>query len=106
MNYISCIIQILEIPIIKSYSDNIEMVEFRVQLPSVRNKKQFPVIISSQIWGDLRYDLVNYYKVNDYALIEGYLSPKVNNKNNKLSITINIIKLYPFLLISESKQLN
>jgi len=102
MNYISCIIQILEIPTIKSYSNNIEMIKFRVQLPYVRNKKQSPIIMNSQIWGDLGYDIVNYYRVNDYALVEGYLS----TKDSQGAITINITKLYPFLLTLESNKSN
>jgi hypothetical protein len=102
MNYISCIIQILEIPKIESYSDNIEMVKFRVQLPYVRNKTQSPIIVNSRIWGDLGYDVLNYYRVNDYALVEGYLCSSSDNNQNKESITINITKLYPFLFVLES----
>ena len=104
MNYISCIIQILEIPKIESYSDNIEMVKFRVLLPYVRNKIQSPIIINSKIWGDLGYDVLNYYRVNDYALIEGYLCSSSDNSQNKESITINITKLYPFLFVLESNK--
>ena len=104
MNYISCIIQILEIPKIESYSDNIEMVKFRVQLPYVRNKLQSPIIINSKIWGDLGYDVLNYYRVNDYALAEGYICSSFDNSQNKESITINITKLYPFLFVLESNK--
>ena len=97
MNYISCIIQILEIPIVESYKNGIEMIQFKVQLPYTRNKAQTPTIINSVIWGDLAYDITNYYQVNDYALIEGYLSLPFNNQKNKQTVTISITKLYPFL---------
>ena len=97
MNYISCIIRILEIPKIELTSNNIEMVRFRVQLPSIRNKVQSPIVIYSTIWGNLAYDIISYYRINDYALIEGYISTSSNNKKNDSLITLNITKLYPFL---------
>lgn len=106
MNYISCIIKILEIPIIESYPDNIKMAKFRVQLPNVRNKIQSLIVINSQVWGDLAYDVINYYRVNDYALVEGYLLTSSDNKNNQGLITINITKLYPFLFALESGKSN
>ena len=104
MNYITCIVQILEIPVIQLYDNTIEKVQFRVQLPYVRNKGQSqksPILVNSVIWGNLAYDIVNYYHINDYALIEGYISTSLKNNENKGSITINIIKLYPFLFSLE-----
>ena len=53
---------------IESYSDNIEMGRFRVQLPYVRNKIQSPTIINSHLWGNLASDIVNYYRVNEYYI--------------------------------------
>ena len=106
MNYISCIIQILEIPIVESDDNNIEMVQFKVQFPYTRNKLQSPIIINSIIWGDLAYDIANYYQVNDYALIEGYLSLVFDNHKNRQTITITITKLYPFLFTLKSINLN
>jgi hypothetical protein len=102
MNYISCIIRILEIPKIELTSNNIEMVRFRVQLPSVRNKIQSPTIIYSTIWGNLAYDIISYYRINDYALVEGYISTSSNNKKKESSIVLNITKLYPFLFKVQS----
>jgi hypothetical protein len=102
MNYINCIIKILEIPTIESYSDSVKMARFRVQLPYVRNKIQSPIIINSHVWGDLAQDVINYYRVNDYALVEGYLLTSYDHRNNQEGITINISKLYPFLFALES----
>lgn len=99
MNYISCIIQILEIPIIESYDDSIEMVKFRIQLPYVRKKAQSTIIINSIIWGDLAYDIANYYQINDYALVEGYISISFDNQDQQQVITINITKIYPFMFV-------
>nr|YP_010945721.1 hypothetical protein RN354_pgp006 [Ulnaria ulna]WGN98711.1 hypothetical protein [Ulnaria ulna] len=102
MNYISCIVRILEIPKIELASNNIEMVRFRVQLPSVRNKVQSPIIIYSTIWGNLAYDIISYYRINDYALVEGYISTSSSSKKKDSSINLNITKLYPFLFKVES----
>jgi hypothetical protein len=102
MNYISCIVRILEIPKIELASNNIEMVRFRVQLPSVRNKVQSPIIIYSTIWGNLAYDIISYYRINDYALVEGYISTSSSSKKKGYSINLNITKLYPFLFKVES----
>jgi hypothetical protein len=106
MNYISCIIKILEVPTIESYSDSIKMAKFRVQLPYVRNKIQSVIVINSHVWGDLAYDVLNYYRINDYALVEGYLLTSSDNKDNQGLITINITKLYPFLFALESSKSN
>ena len=102
MNYVSCIIQILEIPTIESYNDEIEMIKLRVQLPYVRNKVQSPIIIYLLIWGDLVYDIVNYYQINDYVLVEGYISISFNNHDKQQLIMINITKFYPFLFSLKS----
>jgi hypothetical protein len=104
MNYISCIIRILEIPKIELTSNNIEMVRFRVQLPSVRNKIQSPTIIYSTIWGNLAYDIISYYRINDYALVEGYISTSSNKKKKDSSIILNITKLHPFLFKVKSEK--
>ena len=79
------------------------MIKFRAQLPYVRNKIQPPIIVNSIIWGDLAYDITNYYQVNDYALVEGYISIPVNHQNKQQVVTINITKLYPFLFSLKSK---
>lgn len=102
MNYVSCVIQILEIPIIESYNDEIEMIKLRVQLPYVRNKVQSPIIIYSIIWGDLVYDIANYYQINDYALVEGYISISSKDQDKQQQIMINITKFYPFLFVLKS----
>ena len=102
MNYVSCIIQILEIPTIELYENEIDIIKLRVQLPYVRKKRQSPIIVYSIIWGDSVYDIINYYRINDYALVEGYISISSNNQNKQQIITINIIKFYPFLFTLES----
>lgn len=94
-NYISSIVKILETPTQTVFNKNIPITEFRVQLPQVRNN----IIINLVFWGKLSQDIVNYYEINDYIIIEGYLSirDKKMIKNSK-KVEITVLKVYPFLL--------
>jgi single-stranded DNA-binding protein len=98
-NYIGGIVKILEVPKQKFLNNTIAVTEFRVQLPQVRNT----TIVHLIFWGNLARDVATYYKINDYILIEGYLS--LRNKPSSSLITqpskqieITVLKLYPFLL--------
>jgi len=75
MNYVGGIVRILEIPKLHSLKNNITRTEFRAKLPQIRNKKS-TTIVKLVFWGDFAYDVANYYRVNDYILIEGYLAYK------------------------------
>nr|YP_010277221.1 Ycf41 [Thalassionema nitzschioides]UHY40744.1 Ycf41 [Thalassionema nitzschioides] len=96
MSHINSIVQILEISPIEFYNNKIQLVKFRARLPSVRLKTKRPIIVQFIIWGNLAFDFVNYYRINDYILIEGSFS-SILFKNEQPLITINIIKIYPFL---------
>lgn len=101
MSHINSIVQILEISPIKSYNNKIIMIKFRARLPSIRIKTKRPIIVQFIIWGNLAFDFVNYYRINDYILIEGSFS-SILFKNEQPLITINIVKVYPFLFSFES----
>jgi hypothetical protein len=52
--------------------------------------------------GNLARDVATYYKINDYILIEGYLSLRDKRGSNLIAqpskqIEITVLKLYPFL---------
>ena len=54
------------------------------------------------IWGTLSYDIVKYYNINDYILVEGFISIRDNNFKNKTftkakQIDLSVFKVYPFL---------
>ena len=101
-NYISGIVKILENPIETIFNKNIAITQFRVQLPQVRNN----LIINLVFWGKLSQDIANYYKINDYIIIEGYLSLQDKKKlENLKTIEITVLKVYPFLL-SDTRQTN
>jgi single-stranded DNA-binding protein len=94
-NYLASIVKILEKPIQTVINDKIITTEFRVQLAQVRNTR----IVKLVFWGNLARDVVNYYHVNDYIMIEGYLS--LHDKKNKLiksklkKVQITVLKVYP-----------
>ena len=91
-NYISSIVRILETPKQMFLKNNISVTEFRVQLPQLKDTN----IIKLIFWGNLSHDVANYYRINDYILVEGYIS--LNNKQNSKKVKITVLKVYPFLL--------
>lgn len=105
-NYVGAIVKILETPKQKFSSKKTPFVQFRVQLPQIRSSK----IVLLTFWGNLANDVINYYKINDYVIIEGYLSIRSKSKSNSISQTqkkvgITVLKIYPFLL-SYNRSLN
>ena len=103
-NYVTSIVKILENPNETIFNKNIQVIKLRAQLPQFRSNR----IVNLTFWGNLAYDIIKYYQVNDYILIEGYLSL---NKKHYLTITdkdskkveITVLKVYPFLL-SQNRQ--
>jgi Single-strand binding protein family len=98
-NLVSGIVRILETPKQKIFNSNAPITQFRVQFPQVRNTS----IVYLTFWGNLARDVVNYYKINDYILIEGYISLRDKNNSNKIiskskKVEITVLKVYPFVL--------
>jgi len=91
-NYIGSIVKVLEIPKQKTLKGNISFTECRVQFPQFRSSR----IIKLVFWGKLASEVANYYRVNDYMLIEGYLST-VNKKSLK-KVEITVLKVLTFVL--------
>ena len=98
-NYIGGIIKILETPKQEILENNLVVTKFRAQIPQLRNTK----IVTLNFWGNLARDVKTYYKVNDYLLIEGYLSIQDKKNSNLIvlkskKVEITVQKVYPFLL--------
>ena len=94
-NYIGSVVKILEKPVQTVINDRIVRTQFRVQLVQVRNIQ----IAHLVFWGNLAHDIINNYQVNDYIMIEGYLSlpNKTNNKLRKRQLKkaqITVLKVY------------
>ena len=99
INAISSLVKILENPKHQVLNNNILVTHFRVQFPQVRNNS----IVHLKFWGNLARDVSAYYKINDYILIEGYISlqdKKNASSNNQIlkKVEITVLKIYPFLL--------
>ena len=73
INYIGGIVRVLELPTLKLDKNHIPFTKFRVELAQLRNK-QVRIILNILAWGNLAEDVVKYYRVHDYILIEGFLS--------------------------------
>jgi len=105
-NQIGAIVKILESPKTKIVKNKISITQFRAQLPQIRQTRVVEIIV----WGNLANDIAKYYKINDYILVEGYLSlrkiyqPKSNRKILKRA-KFTILKAYPFFLSSNRSNL-
>jgi single-stranded DNA-binding protein len=100
-NYIGCIVKILETPKEKIITTTTKketlMIHVRVLLPQKRRKKTTS-IARLIFWGKVASNVLDYYQVNDYLMIEGYLSIlKRKNKKSK-KIVITVLKVYPLFL--------
>ena len=93
-NYIGGIVKILETPRQKIFRSTMEIscTECRVQFPQSRGNK----VINVVFWGKLASDVASYYQVNDYIIIEGYLS--IVNKQALKKVEITAFKVFPFVL--------
>jgi single-stranded DNA-binding protein len=100
-NVVGGIVKILEIPKYINFNKNIPVTRFRVQFPQIRNTS----IVYLTFWGNLANDVTNFYKINDYILIEGYIS--LRNRNKRFSdrslskykkVEITVLKIYPIFL--------
>ena len=98
-NYFSGIVKILENPKQKFVTKSTAVTTFRVEVPQNRKNK----LISLMFWGNLGREVYDFYKPNDYILVEGYLSlrsktkEKFENRKPK-QVTITVLKVYPILL--------
>ena len=98
-NYISSIVKILETPNKIFFNNTVLVTKFRVQFPQTQNSR----IVNLIFWGNLANDVSNYYQINDYIMIEGYLSLNSKyflnkSKQNSKKFEITVLKIYPFLL--------
>ena len=96
VNHVESIVKVLEIPTRGFFINDILMTKVRCQLPQYQNT----IIVDLIFWDKLAADILAFYKVNDYILIEGYLGLLVNQKSKKVEITV--LKIYP--LVSDFKE--
>ncbi len=102
MNYTSFIVKIVGKPEQSFFHDDTSVTEMLVKFSSVRNIKTTD-IFQIAIWGTLAHDVIKYYKINDYIIIEGYISLRTNNYDDFSSllnkqVEISVSKIYPLFL--------
>lgn len=99
MNSSSFIVKIVSTPQQRFLSNEISVVESRVQFAKLRKKKSFDQF-QILLWGNLGKNFLKYYRVGDYILIKGMLSFKTleSNIRFKKETKMTVIKVYPFLL--------
>ena len=104
LNLFGGVVKILEIPKQKILKKKYTLVQCRVQLPQARKNR----VVKLKVWGKLAKDVITHYKINDYILVEGYISiryslkkdfPKSLKKIPK-KLEISALKIYPFILSS------
>jgi len=94
MNYSNFIVKMLKKPKQRFLKNNILLTELHVQFPSTRRKNNLNKM-DLLIWGNLGEDITKYYKINDYILIEGFISIRKKKIDNNQEITISVSKIYP-----------
>lgn len=94
MNYSNFIVKILKKPKQSLLKKKILLTELRVQFPSIRNKTDLNIVELS-IWGDVGKDIMKYYRINDYILVEGFISLRREKLTNHQQIKISVFRIYP-----------
>ena len=104
MNYSNFIVKVIKGPKQKFFKKNIVLTELHVQFPSTRtNNKKVSNTMDLLIWGYLGQDIIKYSKINDYFLVEGFISLRKKRFDNNQQIKISVTKIYP--LNRESMQI-
>lgn len=93
-NYISSIVKVLEEPKVK-WNELGKTIEMRVQFPITSNKttQSFITLVFHESSPQLTLE---YYKQNDFMVVEGYLS--VNDEfelTSSQTVSITVLKVYP-----------
>ena len=99
MNYTNFIVKILSKPEKSSFENDISVTELIGKFFQFKTNNQ--TICKLSIWGNLAYDSLQYYNVNDYLIVEGYLSFRksiLEESNVTTDIEISVFKIYPFSL--------
>jgi single-stranded DNA-binding protein len=99
MNYSCFIVKIVNEPISSQFKNNISLVEMLVKFSTVRKVKAIETL-RVLVWGNLAEDIIKYYQVNDYIIIEGYVR-NFSETGIKDQVEVSVKKVYPFLLKSQ-----
>jgi len=99
MNYTSFMVKIIGKPEQSFFDNNISVTEMLARFYQFQDNSCNVCKLS--IWGNLSHDVMQYYKLNDYLVVEGYISQRNSNfeeYNITTDIEVSVIKIYPFAL--------
>jgi len=99
MNYTSFIIKIIGKPEQSFFDNDISVTEIIARFYQFQDNSYNVCKLS--VWGSLSHDVMQYYKLNDYLIVEGYISRRNSNfeiPNITTEIEISVFKIYPFAL--------
>ena len=99
MNYTSFMIKIVGKPEQSFFEDDISITEILAKF--YQQQENSYNICKLSIWGRLSHDVMQYYQLNDYLIVEGYISSRTSDfedYNLKTEIEISVFKIYPFAL--------
>ena len=102
MNYISFIVKVLNKPKYTLCEQKIPLTEAIGKFYQFRNNSH--TICKLSFWGQSAYEILKYYKTNDYLLVEGYVSLRkatFEKFDITTSIEFSIFKVSPFSLVTE-----
>lgn len=102
MNYCTFLVKILKKPEKIYFENDICVLELPVKFSQFKNSS-CDVSLNISFWGNLANEVIEYYQLNDYVIIEGYISfRKRDNKTNLLlkdkQIEMSVFKIYPYRL--------
>ena len=99
MNYTNFMVKIIGEPQQSFFDNDISVTEILARFYQFRENSYN--ICKLVIWGSLSHDVIQYYQLNDYLIVEGYISRRTSDfedYNLKTDIEISVFKIYPFAL--------
>ena len=109
MNCVSLILKIVEEPKQQffGYKSSLTVTKLTGKY-IVRRNRNYINTIKVKTWGKLAYQVKEYYSVNDYILIEGFLQIKKEEENSNSPQTIELTaeRIFPFLMDSATSPTN
>lgn len=107
MNHTNFLIRVVSQPersLFKIENDDIMSAEFLAKFYQYKNKPH--TFCKIKVWGNLAYDTLKYYNINDFLMVEGSLRVnKSTSEDLKLptSLEIYVSRIYPFALRKKNK---
>ena len=108
MNYTSFIGKIIKKPKRQFVDNDIPITKITAKFPQLREIKGSCNILTISIWGNVAIDYMEYFGVNDYIVVEGYISLRDSSSTNTTTkkdkqVELSVFRIYPFLLKEKNK---